>query len=31
MGELAVVKDYTASKLPDDVTNQQGALIEPAR
>ena len=30
MGELAVVKDYTAIKLPDDVTDQQGALIEPA-
>ena len=30
MGEFAVVKDYTAIKLPDDVTDQQGALIEPA-
>jgi (R,R)-butanediol dehydrogenase/meso-butanediol dehydrogenase/diacetyl reductase len=30
MGEFAVVKDYTAVKLPDDVTDQQGALIEPA-
>ena len=30
MGELAVVKDYNAIKLPDDVTDQQGALIEPA-
>ncbi|ANY77184.1 zinc-binding dehydrogenase [Microvirga ossetica] len=30
MGEFAVVKDYNAIKLPDDVTDQQGALIEPA-
>ena len=30
MGELVIVKDHTAIKLPDDVTDQQGALIEPA-
>ena len=29
-GRAAVVKDYNAIKLPDDVTDQQGALIEPA-
>jgi (R,R)-butanediol dehydrogenase/meso-butanediol dehydrogenase/diacetyl reductase len=30
MGELAVINDYNANKLPDSVTDEQGALIEPA-
>jgi (R,R)-butanediol dehydrogenase/meso-butanediol dehydrogenase/diacetyl reductase len=30
MAEYAVVNDYNAIPLPDDVTNEQGALIEPA-
>ena len=30
MGELAVVNDYNAYKLPPDVDDVQGAMIEPA-
>src|SRR5207253_2715096 len=30
MGEYALINDYNANKLPEWVTNQQGALIEPA-
>ena len=30
MAELAVVNDYNAIRMPDDVTDQQGALVEPA-
>ena len=30
MGEYAVVNDYNAIKLPDDVDDTQGAMIEPA-
>lgn len=30
MADLAVVNDYNAIVLPDDVSNEQGALIEPA-
>jgi (R,R)-butanediol dehydrogenase / meso-butanediol dehydrogenase / diacetyl reductase len=30
MAEEAVVNDYNAIKLPDGVTNEQGAMIEPA-
>lgn len=30
MAEYAVVNDYNAIRLPDDVTDEQGALIEPA-
>ncbi len=30
MGEYAVVNDYNANPLPDSVSDQQGALIEPA-
>ena len=29
MGELAVINDYNANVLPDNVTDQQGALVEP--
>jgi len=30
MAEFAVVNDYNAIRLPDDVTDEQGAMIEPA-
>ena len=30
MGEYAVVNDYNANRIPDGVSDQQGALIEPA-
>src|SRR5262249_4105708 len=30
MGEYALVNDYNANTLPDSVSDQQGALIEPA-
>jgi (R,R)-butanediol dehydrogenase / meso-butanediol dehydrogenase / diacetyl reductase len=30
MGEYAVVNDYNANKIPDSVSGEQGALIEPA-
>jgi (R,R)-butanediol dehydrogenase/meso-butanediol dehydrogenase/diacetyl reductase len=30
MGEYAIINDYNANKLPDGVTDQQGAMIEPA-
>ena len=30
MGELAVVNGYNATRLPDDVDDAQGAMIEPA-
>ena len=30
MGELAVIPDYCAQKVPDGVTNEQAAMIEPA-
>src|ERR1700761_3352672 len=30
MGEYAIVNDYNAIKIPDGVTDEQGALIEPA-
>jgi (R,R)-butanediol dehydrogenase/meso-butanediol dehydrogenase/diacetyl reductase len=30
MGEYAVINDYNANKLPGGVSDQQGALIEPA-
>ena len=29
MGELAVINDYNANILPDNVTDEQGALVEP--
>jgi (R,R)-butanediol dehydrogenase / meso-butanediol dehydrogenase / diacetyl reductase len=29
MGELAVINDYNANVLPDDVSDEQGALVEP--
>jgi (R,R)-butanediol dehydrogenase/meso-butanediol dehydrogenase/diacetyl reductase len=29
MGELCVINDYNANKLPDNVTDEQGALVEP--
>jgi len=29
MGEIAVVNDYNANIIPDDVSNEQGALVEP--
>ena len=29
MGEYALVHDYNVYRLPDDVTDQQGALVEP--
>jgi (R,R)-butanediol dehydrogenase / meso-butanediol dehydrogenase / diacetyl reductase len=29
MGELAVINDYNANLIPDSVTNEQGALVEP--
>ena len=29
MGELAVINDYNANLIPDDVSDEQGALIEP--
>jgi (R,R)-butanediol dehydrogenase/meso-butanediol dehydrogenase/diacetyl reductase len=29
MGELAVINDYNANVLPDNVTDEQGALVEP--
>ncbi len=30
MGEYAIINDYNANLLPDGVTDQQGAVIEPA-
>ena len=30
MGELCIINDYNANLLPDDVTDEQGALVEPA-
>jgi threonine dehydrogenase-like Zn-dependent dehydrogenase len=30
MSEYAIVNDYNANKLPDNVNDEQGALIEPA-
>jgi len=30
MGEFAVLNDYNVSKLPDSVSDEQGALVEPA-
>ena len=30
MGEFATINDYNANRIPDNVTDQQGALIEPA-
>ena len=29
MGELAVINDYNANLIPDNVTDEQGALVEP--
>ena len=29
MSELAVINDYNANRLPDNVTDEQGALVEP--
>ena len=29
MGELAVINDYNANRIPDNVTDEQGALVEP--
>jgi (R,R)-butanediol dehydrogenase / meso-butanediol dehydrogenase / diacetyl reductase len=29
MGDLAVINDYNANLIPEDVTNEQGALMEP--
>jgi (R,R)-butanediol dehydrogenase/meso-butanediol dehydrogenase/diacetyl reductase len=29
MGELAVINDYNANVIPDNVTDEQGALVEP--
>src|SRR6516225_2054452 len=29
MGELAVINDYNAHLIPDNVTDEQGALVEP--
>jgi (R,R)-butanediol dehydrogenase/meso-butanediol dehydrogenase/diacetyl reductase len=29
MGDLCVINDYNANLLPDDVTDEQGALVEP--
>jgi (R,R)-butanediol dehydrogenase / meso-butanediol dehydrogenase / diacetyl reductase len=29
MGELAVINDYNANKIPDDVSDEQGAMVEP--
>jgi (R,R)-butanediol dehydrogenase/meso-butanediol dehydrogenase/diacetyl reductase len=29
MGELCVINDYNANKLPDNVTDEQGAMVEP--
>ena len=29
MGEYAVINDYNANVIPDDVTDEQGALVEP--
>ena len=30
MAEQAVIKDYNAQPIPDDLTDEQGAMIEPA-
>ena len=30
MGEYAVLNDYNVAKLPDSVSDEQGALVEPA-
>jgi len=30
MGEYAIINDYNANKLPDTVSNEQGAVIEPS-
>jgi (R,R)-butanediol dehydrogenase/meso-butanediol dehydrogenase/diacetyl reductase len=29
MGELAIINDYNANLIPDNVTDEQGALVEP--
>ena len=29
MGELAVINDYNANRLPDNVSDEQGAMVEP--
>ena len=29
MGEIAVINDYNANLIPDEVSNEQGALVEP--
>src|SRR5271167_10811 len=29
MGELAVINDYNANPIPDNVTDEQGAMVEP--
>ena len=29
MGELAVINDYNANPIPDDVSDEQGAMVEP--
>jgi len=30
MGEYALLNDYNVFKLPDSVSDEQGALVEPA-
>jgi (R,R)-butanediol dehydrogenase/meso-butanediol dehydrogenase/diacetyl reductase len=30
MGELAVIKDYNANPIPENMTDEQGAMVEPA-
>ena len=30
MGEYAVINDYNANRIPDNVTDEQGAMVEPA-
>src|SRR6185436_3249117 len=29
MGQVAVINDYNANLIPDEVSNEQGALVEP--
>ena len=29
MGQVAVINDYNANLIPDGVSNEQGALVEP--
>jgi (R,R)-butanediol dehydrogenase/meso-butanediol dehydrogenase/diacetyl reductase len=29
MGELAIINDYNANPIPDNVTDEQGAMVEP--